>query len=170
MTLQSQCLGHAKTIVFRANKDAPKSPLKNCDHKSKKAGRIISQRTGVSIPQNTILYTPSRDCWDQTNSPFLLQWEMPSRFKLRKVFRRLDLCCFLFSQIAHMNMNTILKAQHQIVTHNLESSLCQKYSKKLMLAIQTKTARFDKTAECSTVVQQNQNRNDNQNIMSVSKK
>ena len=78
--------------------------------------------------------------------------------------------CFLFFQIAHMNMNTILKAQHKIVTHNLESSLCQKYSKKLMLAIQTKTARFDKTAECSTVVQYNQNRNENQNFLSGSKK
>ena len=42
MTLQSQCLRHAKTIVFRANKNALKSPFKNCDHKSKKAGLATS--------------------------------------------------------------------------------------------------------------------------------
>ena len=43
MTLQSECLRHAKTIVFRANKNALKSPLRNCNHKSKEAGRAISE-------------------------------------------------------------------------------------------------------------------------------
>ena len=154
MTLQSQCLGHAKTIVFRANKDAPKSPLKNCDHKSKKAGRTISQRTGVSIPQKAIYIPLVENAGIRQIALFCCSGKCHPGLNYQGRCSAAQIC-FLFSQIAHVNMNTILKAQHKIVTHNLESSLCQKYSKKFMLAIQTKTVQFDKTAESSTVVHYN---------------